>query len=219
MRVPNRFSRRRLLLATGSWASVAAFGAAAASPTLRRTPTQVLGPFYPLEKPLDSDADLTVVKGRSGRAAGQVIHVMGRVLNVAGTPVKGAHIEVWQANAHGRYTHPSDHHVAPLDPNFEGYAKLVTDRDGRYRFKTIKPAGYPAGSIKRPAHIHFDVSGRVNRLVTQMYFPGDPHNEHDAVLATATEFRNLLLADVGPPTADLEPDSLLARWDIVLEDG
>ena len=220
MQITNRFSRRRILQSTGALASVAALGAGtAAAQSLRRTPTQVLGPFYPLEKPLDSDADLTVVRGRKGRAAGQVIHVMGRVLNAAGTPVKGARIEVWQANTHGRYSHPGDRNVAPLDPNFQGYAQLTTDADGRYRFKTIKPAGYPAGPVLRPAHIHFDVAGKVNRLVTQMYFPGDPRNEDDVVLGTAAEFKKLLVADVGPPTDDLEPDSLLARWDIVLESG
>jgi protocatechuate 3,4-dioxygenase, beta subunit len=218
MKIHNRISRRRILQATGALASVATLGAGAAE-SLPRTPTQVLGPFYPLEKPLDSDADLTIVKGRKGRAAGQVIHVMGRVLSAAGTPVKGARIEVWQANTHGRYSHPGDRNEAPLDPNFQGYAKLATDAEGRYRFKTIKPAGYPAGAVQRPAHIHFDVAGSVNRLVTQMYFPGDPRNEDDVVLSTAAESRKLLVADVGPPTADLEPDSLLARWDIVLENG
>ena len=160
-----------------------------------------------------------MVKGRSAKAKGQVVHVMGRVVNVDGEPVKGAQIEIWQANANGRYTHPGDNNPAPLDPNFEGYAKLFSDADGRYRFKTIKPSGYPAGSIMRPAHIHFVVADKIDRLVTQMYFPGDPLNENDSVLATAAKNRQLLVADVLPPTSDLEPDSLLARWDIVLENG
>ena len=152
---------RRWLLASGACATVAALGPlAAAAEKLRRTPTQMLGPFYPLEKPLDDDADMTIVKGHKERAKGQVVHVMGRVLNANGEPVKGARLEIWQANANGRYTHPSDDNPAPLDPNFEGYAKLLTDADGRYRFKTIKPAAYPAGDIMRPAHIHFDVAGQ-----------------------------------------------------------
>ncbi len=99
---------------------------------------------------------------------------MGRVLNAGGEPVSGARIEIWQANAHGRYAHPADDNPAPLDPNFQGYAKLLTDADGRYRFKTIKPSAYPAGAFMRPAHIHFDVTGKLDRLVTQMYFPDDP---------------------------------------------
>jgi protocatechuate 3,4-dioxygenase beta subunit len=187
---------------------------------LRRTPAETLGPFYPIEKPLDQDADLTLIQGRKQRATGQVVHVMGRVLDARGAPVSGARLEIWQANTHGRYTHPSDRNPQPLDPNFEGFASLLTDAEGRYRFKTIKPGGYPAGvGASRPPHIHFDVTGRLNRLITQMYFPGEPLNDDDIFMATSREFRQLLVADVGKPTADLEPDSLLARWDIVLEQG
>ena len=128
---------------------------AIAQAALQRTPHQILGPFYPM-KPFDQTADLTRVPGRPGRAEGQVLNVMGRVLNLKGEPVRNAKVEVWQANAHGRYTHPSDPNPAPLDPNFEGSAILTTDTDGRYRFKTIKPAAYPAGpNTMRPAHIHF----------------------------------------------------------------
>jgi protocatechuate 3,4-dioxygenase, beta subunit len=220
MKTSPLISRRRVLRASGACVTVAALGGTAiAADKLRRTPTQVMGPFYPLEKPLDDDADMTLIKGNKERAKGQVVHVMGRVLNANGEPVKGARLEIWQANANGRYTHPSDNNPAPLDPNFEGYAKVLTDADGRYRFKTIKPAAYPAGEIMRPAHIHFDVTGKLNRLVTQMYFPGDPHNTDDLVLAMARKNKQLLMADVLPPTPDLEPDSLLARWDIVLEQG
>jgi protocatechuate 3,4-dioxygenase beta subunit len=207
-------SRRHIL---GLGAATLALGAARAANSLPHTPSQVTGPFYPLEKPLDTDADLTLIKGRSQRAAGQVVHVMGRVLDATGRPVEGARIEIWQANTHGRYTHPGDGNTdAPLDPNFEGYAELRADELGRYRFKTIKPGAYPAGRRHRPAHIHFEVAGRVSRLTTQMYFPGDPHLEGDGVIASAAENLGLLIAAVGPPTADLEPDSWLARWDIVL---
>lgn len=211
-------SRRRLL---GMAGAVAAFGVtrASAAGLLRRTPTQVTGPFYPVEKPLDSDADLTLIKGHRQRAAGQVVHVMGHVRNAAGEPVAGARIEIWQANTHGRYTHPADSNTAPLDPDFEGYASLTTDEQGRYRFKTIKPGAYPAGDMVRPPHIHFDVTGRKNKLVTQMYFPGEALNDKDPVIAIARDHKKLLVADVGPPGAGLEPDSWLARWDIVLELG
>src|SRR4051794_6874787 len=108
---------------------------------------------------------------------------MGRVLNVAGQPIHSARVEIWQANSHGRYTHPSDANPAPLDPNFEGSAVLTTDADGRYRFKTIKPAPYPAGPNRmRPAHIHFQVSSGQDRIVTQMYFDDDPYNKSDPFL-------------------------------------
>jgi protocatechuate 3,4-dioxygenase beta subunit len=149
---PASISRRRLL-ATSLAAGGLAVGSKAlvAAESLRRTPADILGPFYPLMKPLDQDADLTVIRGKSGKAAGQVIHVFGRVLNAQGEPVPSARIEVWQANTHGRYTHPSDRNPAPLDPNFEGFTTLVTDAEGRYRFKTIKPGAIPrmAGSARR----------------------------------------------------------------------
>jgi protocatechuate 3,4-dioxygenase beta subunit len=217
MRRPDRFSRRQAIALSGA----AALAALAQADSRRaRTPAQTSGPFYPLDKPLDTDADLTVIQGRAGRAAGQVIHVTGRVLDVAGAPVPGARLEIWQANTHGRYRHPDDgNSAAPLDPHFEGYAALRTDSQGWYRFKTIKPAPYPAGNRMRPAHIHFDVRGRVDRLVTQMYFPGDELMKDDFVLAPVRGREHLLIADMGPPTGDLEPDSRLARWDIVLEWG
>src|ERR1700693_4472970 len=125
-------------------ASVVSTRFALAQAAMQRTPDQILGPFYPL-KPLGQNADLTRVSGRLGRAEGQILNVTGRVLNLKGEPVRNAKVELWQANAHGRYTHPSDTNPAPLDPNFEGSAILSTDSDGRYRFKTIKPAAYPTG--------------------------------------------------------------------------
>lgn len=190
----------------------------AAQTGLKRTPGQILGPFYPL-KPLPTTSDLTRVPGRPGRAEGQVLNVMGRVLNSAGQPVRDATVEVWQANAHGRYTHPSDPNPAPLDPNFDGAAILKTDAEGRYRFKTIKPAAYPAGpNMMRPAHIHFQVTGREDRLVTQMYFTGDPFNATDPFLNSAGR-KELLIMPLVEPTAEFEPDSKLVRFDIVVYNG
>src|ERR1700704_5195501 len=125
-------------------ASAASTRFAIAQTAGQRTPEQILGPFYPL-KTLSENADLTKVPGRPGRAAGLVLNVMGRVLNLKGEPVRNAKVDIWQANTHGRYTHPSDTNPAPLDPNFEGSVVLATDQEGRYRFKTIKPAGYQAG--------------------------------------------------------------------------
>ena len=219
MKPRNDISRRRLLELGGAIAVFGAARVAAAADLLRRTPTQTSGPFYPLQKPLDRDADLTLIKGHSQRAAGQVVHVVGHVRNAAGEPVAGARIEIWQANAHGRYTHPNDSNPAPLDPNFEGYASLTTDEQGRYRFKTIKPGAYPAGASVRPPHIHFDVTGRKDKLITQMYFPGEARNADDSVIANARDRRDLLIAEVGPPGEGLEADAWLARWDIVLEKG
>ena len=214
-------SRREILrmsTALGA-ASLASTRFAIAQTAAQRTPEQILGPFYPLRS-LGQNADLTRIAGRPGRAEGLVLNVMGRVLNLKNEPVRNATVEIWQANTHGRYTHPSDTNPAPLDPNFEGSAILTTDSDGRYRFKTIKPAAYPAGPNRmRPAHIHFQVSGRQDRLVTQMYFEGDPYNQTDRFLQTALEQRNLLITRLLPPTPGMEPESKLVMFDIVLSAG
>jgi len=191
---------------------------AAAEGPLPRTPGQILGPFYPLGE-LSQNSDLTRLPGRSGRADGQILNVMGRVLNLSGEPVRIAKVEVWQANTYGRYTHPSDPNPAPLDPNFEGAAILTTDSEGRYRFKTIKPAAYPTGpNTMRPAHIHFQVTGRQDRLVTQMYFEGDPYNEVDPFLNSAGR-RELLITKLQAPSPEFEPDSKMVVFDIVLYKG
>ena len=214
-------SRREILKMSAilGVASVAANKFAMAQAAGQRTPEQILGPFYPL-KSLGRNADLTRVPGRPGRAEGQVLDVMGRVLNLKSEPVRNATVEIWQANAHGRYSHPSDHNPAPLDPNFEGSTILTTDDEGRYRFKTIKPAAYPAGPNRmRPAHIHFQVSGRQDRLVTQMYFEGDPYNETDRFLQTALEQRDLLITKLLPPSPEMEPESKLVVFNIVLNAG
>jgi len=190
----------------------------AAAEGLARTPQQILGPFYPL-KEFPQTADLTQIAGRPGRAQGQILNVMGRVLNLAGEPVRNPTIEVWQANAAARYTHPSDPNPAPLDPNFDGSAVLTTDPEGRYRFKTIKPAAYPAGpNLIRPAHIHFQVSGRQDRLVTQMYFDGDPYNATDPFLNSVGR-KDLLTTKLVDASPEFEPSSKTAVFDMVIYKG
>src|SRR5204862_5210517 len=106
---------------------------------LKPTPAEILGPFYPVIKTVEQGADLTVVPGKPGRAAGQIIHVMGRVLNVQGDPIKGARVELCQATTPARYPHPSNKNPPPPNPNSEGFAAQNPDPEGRHRFKTIKP--------------------------------------------------------------------------------
>ena len=216
-------SRRQLLHASivlGGLGLCRSVLPALAQTTLKHTPEQVLGPFYPVLRTVDRGADLTLVPGKPGHAKGQVVHLMGRVLKPGGQPVPGARVEIWQANTHGRYVHPSDTNPAPLDPSFEGHGMQLTDAEGRFRFKTIKPGAYPTGmgDWVRPPHIHFDVSGQVNRLVTQMYFEGDALNDKDHIRQTVG-CKECLTAKLMPPTKDLEPDSLVAVWDIVLRRG
>ncbi len=219
----NLFTSRRDILeaafAVGSLAAATPFQRALSATVF--TPRQTMGPFYPISRPLDSDGDLTVVKGQSGRAEGKIVHLMGRILDQNGKPVRGAKIELWQCNARGRYAHPADVNPAPLDPNFQGFGVQATDADGQFRFKTIKPAAYPIGPMNpdaiRTPHIHFDISGGKTRLVTQMYFPGEPENDGDTIFGgLSAEERVAATAKILPPTADLEPDSMVARWDIVL---
>jgi len=145
--------------------------------TIPATLTEVTGPRFASEDLATRDSDLT--RQHSGAPLGERIIVTGRVVDEDGRSVGGTLIEIWQANAAGRYAHESDQHDAPLDPNFSGGGRLITDGDGRYSFTTIKPGAYPWGNHDnawRPAHIHFSIFGPAfaTRLVTQMYFPGDP---------------------------------------------
>jgi len=179
------------------------------------TPTTDIGPFYPVFRPADEDNNLTLIGKNRPRAVGKVIEVSGRVLDTQGKPVPRARIELWQANAAGRYAHPSDDNPKPLDPHFQGFGKLIAGADGSYRYTTIKPGAYSDGEGGlRPPHIHLDISGARNRVVTQMIFPGDPLNEADQVLA-------------GFPRERLTAKALGARadgvqrfeWDVILLNG
>jgi protocatechuate 3,4-dioxygenase beta subunit len=151
---------------------------------LRHSPTEVTGPRFGAELCRDGDHDLT--RQHDGEPIGERIIVHGRVLDGDGNPVRGTLVEVWQANSAGRYRHPVDVHPAPLDPNFTGAGRCVTDADGHFEFVTMKPGAYPWGNHPnawRPAHIHFSLLGDAfaQRLVTQMYFPGDPLMLHDPI--------------------------------------
>jgi protocatechuate 3,4-dioxygenase beta subunit len=139
-----------------------------------RTPDQILGPYFPIGCTPAQKDDLTTIEGVDGVAQGQIIEVSGRILNHHGEPLRGIGLTIWQANSFGRYAHGNDHNVAPLDPNFVGCVGVRSDSDGVYRIKTIKPGAYPAGpDWMRPPHIHFEVHGRFERLITQMYFPAN----------------------------------------------
>ena len=149
----------------------------------------------------DSEADLTTNGRVNGTPIGERIVVEGRLRDEAGRPVPGALVEIWQANAAGRYVHREELHPAPLDPNFLGAGRCVTDADGLYRFITIKPGSYPWGNHRnawRPAHIHFSIfgAGLGQRLITQMYFPGDPTLPYDPIFNSTpeAEVRNRLIS-------------------------
>ena len=181
---------------------------------LLTTPPQILGPFYPfMHKPTEG-GDLT----GGGKAQGTVLYLSGRVFNKAGQPVAGARVEIWQANAHGRYAHPNDETGEPLDPNFNGFAVTTTDAEGRYQFKTVRPKAYRVSADRwRPAHIHFNVIGKTEQLVTQMYFKGEAWNAKDAWL-NSTSRTDALMVDP-QPIGGKEPGALAASFDIVLQKG
>ena len=157
-------------------------------------------PVYGHEDIGELDHDLTRNAARNGAPLGERISVSGRVLDERGRPVQHTLIELWQCNAAGRYVHKTDQHDAPLDPNFLGAGRVITDEDGRYRFMTIKPGAYPWGNHPnawRPAHIHFSLFGHAfaSRLITQMYFPGDPLLELDPIYrSTPTGVRERLVS-------------------------
>lgn len=219
-------SRRALLgagagVAAGILAQRVAGQTAPAPPCADATVAQSSGPYYPSRDRDDEDPDLTQVRGRPGRAAGEVIYVRGRVLDQNCRPVAGALVEIWQANTHGRYDHERDAgNPRPLDPNFQSWAEMLTDAEGRFRFKTIKPGAYPADDRGwvRPPHIHFRVSRRgYHDLITQMYFQGEPLNEPDLIrkeLDARDQEQVTVAFDAAPP--DLEQGARLGQFDITI---
>jgi len=151
---------------------------------LPHTLSERTGPVFGQDMVRESDRDLTAQHAEE--PLGERIVVSGRLLDEGAKPVRGALIEVWQANAAGRYKHRMDQHHAPLDPNFSGFGRTLTDAEGRYKFISIKPGAYPWGNHAnawRPAHVHFSIfgAGLLSRLVTQMYFPGDPLLAYDPI--------------------------------------
>lgn len=180
--------------------------------------TEVTGPL--LTGPVrPGDDDLTV--GETGEALGQRIRVLGRVLDADGRPVPDALVEVWQANAAGRYAHTWDNWPAPLDPNFTGGGRVLTDSLGNYAFTTIKPGAYPWGNHHnawRPAHIHFSLFGRAfpQRLVTQMYFPDDPLFAQDPIYNSVPEDARERMVSTFDLDATRPEWALAFRFDIVL---
>jgi protocatechuate 3,4-dioxygenase, beta subunit len=182
--------------------------------------TELTGPMLGEGRVAERDHDLT--RQHDGEPLGQRIIVHGRVLDGDGRPVRNTLIEVWQANAGGRYRHDRDRHPAPIDPNFSGGGRCLTDDEGRYRFVTVKPGAYPwpnHDNAWRPAHIHFSLFGRAfpQRLVTQMYFPDDPLFDYDPIFNSIPDpkARDRLISRFD--LSETVPEWALAfAWDIVL---
>ena len=206
----DKLTRRGVLGIGAAAASVTLLPTAVQASARSATPWQTEGPFFPIHEQSDKDADLTVIDGQSEPALGEVVEVSGRIVDTNGDPIAGALVDIWQANAAGRYAHESDPNTAPLDPQFQGWARLVTGKDGSYSIRTIKPGAYPAEEAwVRPPHIHYKVARRgYKEITTQLYFEGDPLNDVD----------RLLLAVPEPERANLVGDFSggAATFDVVL---
>ena len=175
------------------------------------TPQQTPGPFYPDELPADADNDLVLIEGALREAGGEPLELSGRIADLAGEPVAGGLVEIWQCDANGRYLSARDWSLfAERDPYFQGYGRSATDSDGRYRFRTIRPVPYSG----RTPHIHFRIYGPEGpALTSQMYVAGEPRNAHDGIYGRLSE------AEQARVTVPLEPIGEAAwrtRFDIVL---
>ena len=211
-----RLPRRRII--ETALAGAAVFGTPGllrAAETLPPTPQQTTGPFYPQSFPADADNDLVHVAGHAEPAKGTATRIAGRILDRAGRPLSGARVEIWQCDQNGRYHHVQDANAGrPLDDNFQGFGRTVTDAAGGYGFVTIRPVPYPG----RTPHIHFMVAAPgLPVFTTQMYVDGEPLNERDELLQSvrAPAERARLIVKLRP-APEVAPGALAADFDIVL---
>ncbi|MEM9700989.1 MAG: protocatechuate 3,4-dioxygenase [Planctomycetota bacterium] len=216
-------SRRRFLAASGAaaggmvlaerlWTTPGAF-AEELEKTLRSTPWQTEGPFYPDKLPLDTDNDLLRLNDRSTPALGEVTHLTGRVLSVTGEPVRGATVEIWQCDANGNYLHSRGASNDNRDEGFQGFGRFLTDSQGRYYFRTIKPVPYPG----RTPHIHIAVDkGDKRVLTTQCYIKDFAQNARDGVMRSTTAAERELLMVPWEKLEGSAAGEWQAKFDLVL---
>lgn len=214
MNTSHRITRRHMVQA--SLAGLAVLTGKALAENKAATPVQTEGPFFPTRDQADKDTDLTLIEGHTERALGEVVEISGQVLDEAGQPIADALVDVWQANTHGRYAHERDPNPAPLDENFQGWARITTDAEGRWRIRTIKPGPYPVGEgWSRPPHVHFKVARRgFIELTTQMYFAGEALNDIDRLLQRVPEAERAGLVVAFAARGDDAPP--LGHFEIVL---
>ncbi len=181
---------------------------------LTKTPRLTEGPFYPDKLPLDTDNDLVIVNNSVTPSVGEITHLSGRVLSTSGEPIRNAFVEIWQVDNNGSYIHTGSSNRNKLDANFQGYGRFLTDSEGRYYFRTIKPVSYPG----RCPHIHFGVSQNGKRvLTTQLLIKGHPQNDKDGVTREVSDpkMRELIMADF-VPIKESKIGELSAKFNLVL---
>ncbi len=201
-------TRRTLIRAAGLAALVPAAGTLAAP---RTTPRQTAGPFYPVEIPLDADADLVQVEGMSRLATGIIAHVAGQVVDTSGNPVPGTKVEIWQCDAFGAYKHPRDRGDVS-EPEFQGYGFTRTSGQGEFRFRTIRPVSYPG----RTPHIHARISAPgMSVLTTQFYLAGEGRNTSDFLYARVPEHLRAMVTARFPATAE-ESETVVPSYTVVV---
>jgi protocatechuate 3,4-dioxygenase, beta subunit len=194
---PSPHATRRLCVAATVVSPLWWVGDALARQALTPTPAQTEGPFYPLDTRGDTDFDLLHRDNRVPYQGGQPAWLSGRVVDVAGRPVSGARVEIWQCDHQGRYHHPGDGNAA--DPSFQGFGRVAVDTEGRWRFRTIRPVAYSG----RTPHIHVKVRlGRRELLTTQMYVAGEPRNDRDGLWRSLSPNQREALTRAFQPTAD-----------------
>lgn len=214
-----KFSRRNLLKQGSkvgiNWLALQLIGS---TKPCNLTPQQTEGPFYPLKFPLDDDNDLTWVTNKQQQALGEKIIIIGKIVNINCQPMKDIKVEIWQACHSGRYNHEYDLHQAALDPNFQYWGWTRTDNQGNYRFKTVKPGGYPVTSDwQRPPHIHFKVTADNGLiLTTQLYFSEEQAlNQKDKILQRIPQAEQPL---VTTQLIKQNPSNLrVGKFDIILK--
>lgn len=206
--------RRELIAGLGALVLPLTAYSSLAAPMQSVTPKQTEGPFYPIKWLGDTDWDLVRVKGEAAQAMGTVTYISGQISDTTGKLLKQLTVEIWQCDINGRYRHPRDGRQTKPDLLFQGRGRVVTDDQGHYRFRTIRPVSYPG----RTPHIHFAVSAPSGRrLVTQMYVRGEPKNRHDRLLNSIrnSTLRERLLVDLVPADR-IETGALAGKFDVIL---
>lgn len=179
---------------------------------LGKTPRTTEGPFYPDKLPLDTDNDLLVITDNITSAVGEISHVTGRVLGVDAAPIRNCLVEIWQCDHEGAYLHSGTSNAENRDKNFQGYGRFLTDSEGRYYFRTIKPVAYPG----RTPHIHFAVSrGRERLLTTQLFVKRDPGNDRDGIYQSLGDRKDAVTAEFAP-MPESKIGELAAQFEIIV---